>query len=498
MAFKDSRVGGVFFGAGRWMRENLLLLLTILSVIAGALVGFALRMTDPSAQTIALVSFPGDILMNMLKMLILPLIISSLISGLAQLDTGTSGRMGSLAVLYYFATTIMAAVTGIILVLAIHPGDPNIKEEVGTGAAQKTVSALDTFLDLVRNMFPQNLVQATFQQTQTKYVWKKPTLVNSSQTLNESLRKVATVEYKPGMNVLGIIVFCITFGIVMGQLGEQARVMKDFFSVLDAIIMRIVGIVMWYSPFGILCLIAGKIMEIADLAKTAQQLGLYMVTVIAGLAVHALITLPLLYFLFTRRNPLTFIRGLLQAWVTALGTASSAATLPVTFRCLEENCGVDRRVTRFVLPVGATINMDGTALYEAVAAIFIAQMNGVSLSIGQVITVSLTATLASIGAASVPSAGLVTMLLVLTAVGLPTKDVSLIVAVDWLLDRIRTSINVVGDAYGAGIVHHLSKNQLAKMDAEHAAAEAADNEGIGYAGSRGGAGNAEENTKLMM
>ncbi|MQL05448.1 cation:dicarboxylase symporter family transporter, partial [Escherichia coli] len=164
---------------------------------------------------------------------------------------------------------------------------------------------------------------------------------------------------------------------------------------------------------------------------------------------HSLISLPLIFFVTTKKNPYVFMRGLFQAWITALGTASSSATRPITFNCLEENLGVDRRVTRFVLPVGATINMDGTALYEAVAAIFIAQINGVHLSSRQVVTVSLTATLASIGAASVPSAGLVTMLLVLTAVGLPVKDVSLIVAVDWLLDRIRTSINVLGDAMGA-------------------------------------------------
>ncbi|KAF3832969.1 hypothetical protein F7725_026634 [Dissostichus mawsoni] len=156
--------------------------------------------------------------------------------------------------------------------------------------------------------------------------------------------------------------------------------------------------------------------------------------------------------------------GIFQAWVTALGTASSAGTLPVTFRCLEENLGIDKRVTRFVLPVGATINMDGTALYEAVAAIFIAQMNGIHLDWGQIVTVSMTATLASVGAASIPSAGLVTMLLILTAVGLPTQDISLLVAVDWLLDRFRTSVNVVGDSYGAGIVYHLSKHELDLYD----------------------------------
>ncbi|VDK86717.1 unnamed protein product [Onchocerca ochengi] len=215
-----------------------------------------------------------------------------------------------------------------------------------------------------------------------------------------------------------------------------------------------------------MCLITGKILEIDDLANMARMLAMYVVTVLLGLVIHALFSLPLLFFICTKKNPFTFMRGLLQAWVTALGTASSSATLPITFKCLEENLGIDRRVTRFVLPVGATINMDGTALYEAVAAIFIAQTNGVDLSFGQVITISLTATLASIGAASVPSAGLVTMLIVLTAVGLPVKDVSLIVAVDWLLDRIRTSINVLGDAFGAGIVHHFSRKQLAIIDAE--------------------------------
>jgi len=254
---------------------------------------------------------------------------------------------------------------------------------------------------------------------------------------------------------------------VVSQLGEQGRLMVEFFAIMDAVIMKLVMYVMWYSPIGIMCLIMGRILEIRDLGDTARMLAMYMVTVLTGLAIHALITLPGLFFLLTKKNPFVFMRGLLQAWVTALGTASSSATLPMTFRCLEETLGIDRRVTRYVLPVGATINMDGTALYEAVAAIFIAQMNGVELTMVQVITVSLTATLASIGAASVPSAGLVTMLLVLTAVGLPVKDVSLIVAVDWLLDRIRTSINVLGDAFGAGIVHHFCKDELAIADAEH-------------------------------
>nr|KAF6367057.1 solute carrier family 1 member 3 [Pipistrellus kuhlii] len=207
-------------------------------------------------------------------------------------------------------------------------------------------------------------------------------------------------------------------------------------------------------------------MEMEDMGVIGGQLAMYTVTVIIGLLIHAVIVLPLLYFLVTRKNPWVFIGGLLQALITALGTSSSSATLPITFKCLEENNGVDKRVTRFVLPVGATINMDGTALYEALAAIFIAQVNNFDLNFGQIITISITATAASIGAAGIPQAGLVTMVIVLTSVGLPTDDITLIIAVDWFLDRLRTTTNVLGDSLGAGIVEHLSRHELKNHDVE--------------------------------
>jgi len=475
----------------KWFRKNLLLVLTLLGVALGCVIGFTVRAFNPSVETIMFLSFPGDVLMSLLKMLILPLIASSLIAGLAQLDAAACGRMGTRALVYYFVTTAVAVVIGITMVLIIKPGVNIVKEDLGEVKETMKASTLDAFLDLIRNMFPENLVQACFQQIQTTYrtktiIPKLRNVTNSTTTIsttiwattsgafNDSFKApsnevvVRELIYTNGINVLGIIVFCIAFGLVIGTMGEQARIMFEFFVSLNEVVMRLVGIIMWYSPFGIMCLIAGKIMSLPDLAKTAQQLGMYMVTVISGLAIHALCTLCLLYLVITRKNPFVFFKGMLQAWITALGTASSTAALPVTFRCLEENNGIDRRVTRFVLPVGATVNMDGTALYEAVAAIFIAQMNDIYLSPGQIITVSLTATLASVGAASIPSAGLVTMILVLTAVGLPTEDISLIVAVDWLLDRIRTSVNVLGDSFGAGIVDHLCKAELQAYDREMA------------------------------
>ncbi|KAL3882278.1 hypothetical protein ACJMK2_028640 [Sinanodonta woodiana] len=494
----------------RWCRKNLLLVLTIAGVVLGVFLGFLLRLAQPSKDAIMLISFPGEILMRALKMLILPLIVSSLIVGLSALDAKSSGRMGIRTLVYYFATTFAAIIVGIILVLCIHPGDPVLKDNTIVGSKSSKLTSLDALLDLIRNIFPSNIVQACFQHEKTAYknvtIPKKQiiyvpledanmtynilnstlsslaSITVSNQTftttaLPENMTKIIvetmeTVEvryfpYGDGINVLGLITFCVGFAIILGQMGPEGQVMIKFFNILNDIVMKLVVLVMWYSPVGIMFLIAGKVLELEDPSEVGRRLGLYIITVITGLIIHAGVTLPLIYFVICRKNPLRLFQGVFQAWLTALATASSSATLPVTFRCLEENLGIDKRVTRFALPVGATINMDGTALYEAVAPIFIAQMNGIDLSFGQIVTISLTATCASIGAAAIPSAGLVTMLMVLTSVGLPVEDISIILAVDWFLDRIRTSVNVLGDSYGAGVIAHLSRFELAAMDHAH-------------------------------
>ncbi|KAM3843501.1 excitatory amino acid transporter 1 isoform 4-T4 [Vipera latastei] len=353
-----------------YLLRNFFVLFTVIGVIVGIILGFCLRSYHFSYREVKYFSFPGELLMRMLQMLVLPLIVSSLVTGVSALDSKASGKMGLRAVVYYMTTTIIAVLIGIIMVVIIHPGKGS-KEKMHREGKIVQVTAADAFLDLIR-----------------------------------------------------------------------------------------------YAPLGILFLIAGKIVEMEDMGVIGGQLAMYTVTVIIGLLIHAIIVLPLLYFFITRKNPWVFIGGLLQALITALGTSSSSATLPITFKCLEENNGVDKRITRFVLPVGATINMDGTALYEALAAIFIAQVNNMDLNFGQIITISITATAASIGAAGIPQAGLVTMVIVLTSVGLPTDDITLIIAVDWFLDRLRTTTNVLGDSIGAGIVEHLSRHELRNKDAE--------------------------------
>nr|XP_043882521.1 excitatory amino acid transporter 1-like isoform X1 [Solea senegalensis]XP_043882523.1 excitatory amino acid transporter 1-like isoform X1 [Solea senegalensis]XP_043882524.1 excitatory amino acid transporter 1-like isoform X1 [Solea senegalensis]XP_043882525.1 excitatory amino acid transporter 1-like isoform X1 [Solea senegalensis]XP_043882526.1 excitatory amino acid transporter 1-like isoform X1 [Solea senegalensis]XP_043882527.1 excitatory amino acid transporter 1-like isoform X1 [Solea s len=494
----------------RFFMKNAFVILTVAAVIFGIILGFSLRPYKMTYREVTFLAFPGELLMRMLQMLVLPLLVSSLITGMAALDSRASGKMGMKAVIYYTTTTVIAVFIGIVMVLIIHPGKGS-KDEFTKQQAVEKVSPADAFLDLIRNMFPPNLVEACTKQFKTQYVkrvvYVQMTVNDTVFTLNGS-QQFSREEMIPapgsvnGVNALGLVVFSMCFGLIIGSMREQGKPLKDFFDCLNEAIMRLVAIIMWYAPIGILFLIAGKIVEMDDISSMGGQLGMYTVTVICGLLIHGVFVLPLLYFLITRKNPVVFIAGLLQALVTALGTSSryvivglkvrisltgkkrtpsinhpllllllpvsfcSSATLPITFKCLEENNNVDKRVTRFVLPVGATINMDGTALYEALAAIFIAQVNNLDLNFGQILTISITATAASIGAAGIPQAGLVTMVIVLTSVGLPTDDITLIIAVDWFLDRLRTMTNVLGDSIGAGIVEHLSRHELQKKDPE--------------------------------
>ncbi|XP_025069320.1 excitatory amino acid transporter 1 isoform X3 [Alligator sinensis] len=424
-----------------------------------------------------------DVKSYLLRNAFVLLTIIAVIVGIAALDSKASGKMGIRAVVYYMSTTIIAVLIGIIIVVIVHPGK-GTKENMHREGKIMHVTAADAFLDLIRNMFPPNLVEACFKQFKTNYDKREfqvaippnetSTMASVISNVSEAMETLTRIKEEiipvpgsvNGVNALGLVVFSISFGLVIGSMKEQGQPLKDFFDSLNEAIMRLVALIMWYAPLGILFLIAGKIVEMEDMGVIGGQLAMYTVTVIIGLLIHAIIVLPLLYFLITRKNPWVFIGGLLQALITALGTSSSSATLPVTFKCLEENNGVDKRVTRFVLPVGATINMDGTALYEALAAIFIAQVNNFDLNFGQIITISITATAASIGAAGIPQAGLVTMVIVLTSVGLPTDDITLIIAVDWFLDRLRTTTNVLGDSIGAGIVEHLSRHELKSRDAE--------------------------------
>lgn len=390
----------------------ILLVLIIAGVLGGMLCGWYF---GPAMVHIA---WLGDLFLNALKMLIVPLIFAAVISGVASLgDVRRLGRLGGATVLYFLATTAIAVIIGLVMVNLIQPGvglalqGSTVPEEVRTKAA---TGLGDVLLSLV-----------------------SPNLIDAA----------------ANMQLLPLILFAILLSAALTTLGEAGLPVIAFFDKLNEALMKIVIWVMYLAPAGIFALVAARLGKAGGGEFFFAQLkavGWHVATVLSGLSLHFIVLTAIL--LLVAGRGLDFLANLLRALFTAFGTASSSATLPVTLECLREN-RLDERAIRFVVPLGATVNMNGTALYEAEAALFIAQAYGIHLALGQQVIVFLTATLAAIGAAGIPEAGLVTMVIVLSAVGLPLEGVGLLLAVDWFLDRFRTTVNVFGDAVGAAVVN---------------------------------------------
>ncbi|XP_044012769.1 excitatory amino acid transporter [Aphidius gifuensis] len=460
---------------GKWIRENMLLMVTLSGVLLGVILGFGLRPLGLGDDAVMLISYPGELFMRLLKLMILPLVIASLISGSASLNAKMNGKIAVRTLVYFILTSLFNAILGVGLTLLIHPGNAGIKNSPVLATHDRAVNILDSLLDLGRNMFPDNLFQAAFQQAHTVYVPKKPRVQQNDTTDGliiddnshddtEELSRV--LQYRSGTNTLGIVFFCLAFGTFLGTLGEKkGQVVIEFFKTVFEVIMKMVSSVMWLTPVGITSVIAGKILGVSDLARVMSQLAWFIVTIVIGVFFYQLVIMQLIYLAVVRKNPFKFYAGLAQGTLTAFAMASTAAALPVTFRLMTEKLRVDTRITRFVLPIGCNINMDGTALFVASACVFIAQMNNIFLGFGEVITVILTSTAASFSSASVPSAALVLLLVVLSAIDAPVKDVSLLFAIDWLVDRVRTTNNMLGDCYTAAVVEHLSKKELMALDA---------------------------------
>lgn len=440
-----------------FLRRNAFVVLTMTAVVIGVSLGFGLRPYNMTPREIQFLRFPGELLMRVLQLLVLPLVVSSLITGMSSVEKKAYSKLGLRVLFYYLITTLIAAFTGIALSSIIQPGKMHKYSQMSS-SENSNVHTADSFLDLFRNMFPSNLVEACFRKYKTEYV-KKHHVINMTEA-GQTDDTFPVAGSSDGVNILGLLVFCTAFGLVLGGMDNKGQPLRDFFSCLNVAVMNLVNVVIWYSPVGILFLLAGQILKIDNIADISRGVSMYALTVVIGLFIHSCVTLPLIYFTAVRKNPFKFMAGLVQALTTAFGTSSSSATLPVTFHCLEEKLNMDKKVTRFMLPIGATMNMDGAALYEAVAALFIAQVNNINFSAGQIIILSFIVTAASTGAAGIPQAGMVSMLIVLTSVGLPADGISLLMLVDWILDRLRTATNVLGDCVGVGVVQHLSRNEL--------------------------------------
>ena len=449
--------------------------------------------------------FLGEIFLNALKMVVVPLVVASMIVGVTNLgDIRRLGGIGKRTVVYYMVTTGLSVLVGLILVNIVRPG-VGIKHGEDLPGVQYTVEGNRVVLKgaaLSKTGYDgryriilkdQNLAgpidpkaESTADRLTVKQ-WESPqtgatvTPLPSGTGIQIGLVVADVVRGKDrsifevltdvvvGMvptnvfkamvetDVLPLIVFSLLFGGVLTTLGERVQPLIDVIKGINHAIMQVVHIVILFAPIGIFGLIAARMGQSggwSGFLPELVKLGWYSSTVIVGLLIHGLVTLPLILTLFARRRVRQYGGNMLPALSTAFSTASSSATLPLTLECVEEKNGISNRTASFVLPLGATINMDGTALYEAVAALFIAQVYGIHLGPVEQVVVFLTATLAAIGAAGIPEAGLVTMVIVLRAVDLPIEGITLILIIDWFLDRCRTTVNVWGDAVGAAVIEH--------------------------------------------
>ncbi len=481
----------------------------------------------------------GEIFLNSLMMIVVPLVIFSMIVGITGLgDIRKLGSIGWRTVFYYMVTTGISVLIGITLVNIIQPGkgishgeehadfsytvsnendrtvtlingnwdksrynekyilvllDQNVQgviesisENSATVKLWESTQNMDVFY-----ITSEDGIRLPFRRLEGKIVSAEPELAPSGKgvkidlpiaqkvrgkeekDVGNTLKEVLVGNKETGkegmiprnifnamvrMDILPLIIFSLLIGAALSVLGERGRTAVEVISILNDAVMRLVNWIMVVAPIGIFGLIAGRIGEAGGFHGFLPELfalGKYSFTVVLGLAMHGFIMLPLILLIIGRRNPRKYIVGVGSALLNAFSTASSSATLPLTLEGVEKANGISNRTASFVLPLGATINMDGTALYEAVAAMFIAQVYGISMGPVQQSVIFLTATLAAIGAAGIPEAGLVTMVIVLRAVGLPIEGIGLILTIDWLLDRFRTTVNVWGDSVGAGVIETL-------------------------------------------
>ncbi len=371
----------------------------------------------------------GTIFINSLKLIAIPLVLVSLIDGISNLtDVSKLSRIGTKTIIFYLSTTVIAVVIGLVSVNLIKPGkflDPSKREELRAAYASDIDNRIQGAegvtdagpLDTLVNIVPDNLFFALTNNT----------------------------------NMLQVIFFAILFGVAMVMSPpKKVATVKAFFDGVNSIILKIVDFIMMYAPLGVFALLASLNLDLNLLGA----LGVYSGNVLLGLAMMVFVIYPIIFKMFTKTSYFGFFKAILPAQILAFSTSSSAATLPVTMDCVEKNLGVKEEISSFVLPLGATINMDGTSIHQGVSAVFIAQAFGLDLTLGQQITILLTAVLASVGAAAVPSAGIIMLIIVLESVGLDPAGLALILAVDRPLDMCRTVVNVTGDATVTMVVAH--------------------------------------------
>jgi Na+/H+-dicarboxylate symporter len=403
-----------------------ILIALVLAVLVGALLDPATTLLGISLNSVF--NFVGTLFLNALKMLIVPLIMSSIIVGMMEIQPDALGRLGYKTLIYYAASSLVAILIGLLVVNMLQPGiadDEPVREMIGlsadTGDVIERVEGKGSgdLAEVFIRMIPENIVSAAAQG-----------------------------------KMLGLIFFSLLFGFFISRVkGKPGETLKNFWNGLLDVMMQMTEWVMLFAPIGVFALVAKVLM--ASGLDAFKPLAVFFITVLIALAIHLLLVMPAVLKFIARVSPAAHFRAMMPALLTAFSTSSSSATLPITIDCVENRAGVSNRVSGFTLPLGATVNMDGTALYECVAAMFIAQAYGLSLDLTTQFTIVLIALLTSIGVAGIPSASLVAITIILAAIGLPVEAIGMILVVDRVLDMCRTAVNVFSDSVAAVTIARL-------------------------------------------
>ncbi|KAK0040313.1 excitatory amino acid transporter-like isoform X1 [Biomphalaria pfeifferi] len=462
------------------LRDNSFLILTSLGIGLGFLLGLSIQSVRPNSDTLMWIGLIGELYMRALKVIILPLIVCTIITGTSSTDAKSSGKIGFLAITYIVLTNALGGIVGIILCLLVEPGSISGNIDKTTQLDARNLQTVDILADFIRNIFPDNVIGAALQVSQTKYTELPVTRLvklNSSHTWGNGSDAMVNVTVKQltrslgsasGTNVLGLIVVSAAFGIAASKVKDRATNFINFFkagaditfTIFDWLKWQVTNVMLTSTPVGVASLIARAIAGMEDVTTSFSSMGMYVVVVAGGNIAFQILVLGAIYAIFTRRNPVRFFMNVANPWLMAVGPPSSALPLPVLHKISTDIYKVDPRVAGFVLPFSVTLNRNGSCLFVSASCLFIAQYSGLALSTGAIVTIGLLSIMSSLAIPNVPSASVVTILIILSTVGIPATNVGIVMALEWINDRARSTTNLVSHQLAVLIAWKFCKRGL--------------------------------------
>ncbi|XP_052066157.1 excitatory amino acid transporter 1-like [Mytilus californianus] len=451
------------------LNTNLLVILTLLGGAVGLSVGFSLRKWTLTKDTLLWIGILGEMYIRMLKMMIVPLMVSSIITATASLDLKANGKISVVCLVYTMVCNFLPSILGCILCVIIEPGKSVHISKEFTSVPDKSTETQDIFADLLRNVFPDNLIVSTFEQAHTKYriAERNLSLVkNESSFITIIKEKEKILGSAHGTNIIGLIIASSIFGMATSATKEHGKAFYNFFTSATCVILQMLRWLIWFTPVGVASLLARTLASSADTSDEFKHLGMFIATVLLGFALWSLAVVPLVYFIIYRTNPFRFLFTLVEPVLITFATSSTAIAMPETLHSLEVINKLDKRVTRFVVPLSASIGRSGTCLYINISCLFVVQLVGMELTFTRIVLVCILSTISALANPPVTGASLVNIIIILTALDIPPEAASLLYAFDWLLDRCRSIANLFSHALCVVVTYELSKSALSEESRE--------------------------------